>query len=807
MLLLPPQLRSAPTVPLDASQSRVADAVASGQSVVVTGAPGSGKTTTAVEIAVQALQGRADPGGILVIAATRRAASQLRDIISSRAGRTISAPPVRTIDSVAFSILRDQALALGQPPPRLINGPEQDHILAEILAAVTEGVGAPLCLPPELDPRALTTRGFRNELRDLFMRAAEHGVTPAQLEALSVQHHKPLWQVAAKLYSQYRAVLSLSSGGLDAGTRLDPAELVAVAARALRNWGPGAKPHFDLVIVDDYQEATAATAQLLTELHKDGAQLVLFGDPDVSVQAFRGAIPGLIGQAAQPSGASIGAFGLPEHVLEHVWRQPEELWAVTSRIAAKIPVLPGSPLRRKAATPDPEHLHAEPSACAITFGGKPQEAAWIAQQLRTEFLLNGTPWGQMAVIARSGAELSDLRRELILAGVPVALLGSDLPLQEEPAVAPLLQLLTLAVGHEPVTAEAVTGLLSSTLAGLDSIAQRRLRRSLRARELAEGGGRSSDELLVALVESVLVAEARGGAEAAWKQHWLSDQHVLGAAIEDGMARILKAIAAGKEAAAQPEQDVTTVLWAVWEAVALAEAWRATALVGGAAGAYADRNLDAVMAFFRRAEFFAERNPGAGVERFIADMMSQQFAADSVAAQGQDRGAVAALTPAGAAGRQWEVVVVAGVQEGTWPDLRLRDTVLGAGELADVMSGRLAAGESGIERGLAARAEVLADETRAFLVAVSRAYRRLIVTAVANQELNPSQFLHLVAEPVAYQPPASDLDVPFDLRGLVTAARIAVLSEGATATLAAELLAELWAAGVPGSDPDEWYGAN
>ena len=50
-------------------------------------------------------------------------------------------------------------------------------------------------------------------------------------------------------------------------------------------------------------------------------------------------------------------------------------------------------------------------------------------------------------------------------------------------------------------------------------------------------------------------------------------------------------------------------------------------------------------------------------------------------------AVALLTPQGAAGREWRFVVVAGVQEGVWPDLRLRGSLLGSERLVDVVTGR------------------------------------------------------------------------------------------------------------------------
>jgi superfamily I DNA/RNA helicase len=77
----------------------------------------------------------------------------------------------------------------------------------------------------------------------------------------------------------------------------------------------------------------------------------------------------------------------------------------------------------------------------------------------------------------------------------------------------------------------------------------------------------------------------------------------------------------------------------------------------------------------------------------------------------DRGeAVRILTAHAAKGLEWDVVAVAGVQEGLWPDLRLRGSVLGSEALVDVAAGR--------ELGMVGRvAAVLDEERRLFHVRV------------------------------------------------------------------------------------------
>ena len=81
-----------------------------------------------------------------------------------------------------------------------------------------------------------------------------------------------------------------------------------------------------------------------------------------------------------------------------------------------------------------------------------------------------------------------------------------------------------------------------------------------------------------------------------------------------------------------------------------------------------------------------------------------------------------------------MVAVSGVQEGSWPDLRLRGSLLGAGELADP------APDDGT-RAASVMARLLAEERRLFYVAVTRARKRLIVTATAEEsDERPSRFL-------------------------------------------------------------------
>jgi len=229
-----------------------------------------------------------------------------------------------------------------------------------------------------------------------------------------------------------------------------------------------------------------------------------------------------------------------------------------------------------------------------------------------------------------------------------------------------------------------------------------------------------------------------------------------------------------------------------------------ALAGGPPGARADRHLDAVVALFDAAARYVDRLPQMGPHEFLEHIRGQDVAGDTLVARAPSDDSVSLLTPAGAAGRQWRFVVVAGVQEGVWPDLRIRGSLLGSERLVDVITGR---GQSL----RAAQAAVRYDETRLFLVAVSRASERLLVTAVRSDDEQPSVYLDIV-DPQTESDGGdelrsfSEVPRPMTLAGLVAELRREVVI-GATVSdrhTAAGQLARLAAARVVGADPSSWW---
>ncbi|HEY6740270.1 MAG TPA: ATP-dependent DNA helicase, partial [Actinopolymorphaceae bacterium] len=760
---------TAPT--LDDAQRAVVDH--RGGPLLVLAGPGTGKTTTLVEVVVDRVRrDSVDPSRILVLTFGRRAAAELRDRITARLDVTIREPVARTFHSYAFGLLRRDAVLRGQPTPRLLSGPEQDLMIRELLRGDIEEFGSRRW-PARLHD-ALSTRGFAEELRDLLLRAAERGIDHRALARLGRQHGRDDWIAAAQFAEEYAAVTALRPEG----PAYDPAELVRAAVDLLATDEEvlaTEQASRELILVDEYQDADPAQEELLTLLAGQGRELIAVGDPDQSIYAFRGADVEVIRRFPQTF-TTVDGREAPVVALTTSRRAGRTLLRASRRVTVR---LGGSPKHRRLVpapgTPEGEvEVH--------VFRTHHQEAAYIAHRLREAHLVEGVPWSRMAVLVRAASQLSVLRRALTTAGVPIAVRLEEVPIVDQPAVRPLLELLGLVTGRSLLTPERCVELLTSCYGGADPLALRRLRQELRAAELERGGSRTSDELLRAA---------------------LADPEQLDnmdPAATMPARRIAALLAAGREAVAADHSTAETVLWAMWNASGLAHIWSRAVAADGPGAAAADRDLDAVTAMFDAVARFVDRLPAAGPAVFLDHLLGQEIPADSLAPRAPEGDAVTLLTAHASKGLEWDVVAVAGVQDGIWPDLRLRGSLLGSESLVDTASGADLAPVIVINR-------LMAEERRLFYVAVTRARRRLLVSAVSAEEDQPSRFLDELLpydgdeRPYTKVPRGLDLSsIVAELRSVVCDRRIPDVRRKA----AAHQLARLARAGVRGAHPAQWY---
>jgi ATP-dependent exoDNAse (exonuclease V) beta subunit len=381
----------------------------------------------------------------------------------------------------------------------------------------------------------------------------------------------------------------------------------------------------------------------------------------------------------------------------------------------------------------------------------------------------------MAVLVRSAQrQVPALRRALATAGIPVTVAGDELPLPDEPGVRPLLTLLRCALRPAKLDEETAAELLTGPLGQSDNLGLRKLRRALDGTPLAEA--LAAPEILHTVRDRVAAPALR-------------------------VAALLQTARQAIESQATAED----VLWAIWDSSGLARRWEKQAEHDPAA----DRDLDAVLALFDAAARFTDDLPPGSPHLFLDSLAGQEIAGDTIAAQAVREECVRVLTAHRSKGLEWDVVVVAGVQEEVWPDLRLRGSLLGADELADMAGPGAVSAQPADVAAAALAARLLAEERRLFYVAVTRARRLLVVTASGGdeQDQRPSRFLaELTGDAVQIQQAGTTtrwLSLPIlvaDLRR----ATADVSKPLALRQAAARQLARLADAGVRGANPREWY---
>nr|WP_203719701.1 ATP-dependent DNA helicase [Streptomyces anulatus] len=832
---------------MDAGQRAVVDHP--GGPLLVLAGPGTGKTTTLVESVAARVNRGADPARILVLTFSRKAAVELRDRMAARLGAA-RGPQATTFHSYCYALVRaHQDADLFADPLRLLSGPEQDVTVRELLAGQLdlekEGL-AHVRWPDELRS-CLTTRGFADEVRAVLARSRELGLGPDALAAFARRTGRPDWTAAAQFLAEYLDIL-------DAQGVLDYAELVhrAVLLAERPEVAERLAGSYDAVYVDEYQDTDPAQVRLLravagnrgrapgyargrgeeargeearggeargeeargdggrgegtrargarSEAARGGRTLIAFGDPDQSIYTFRGAdVNGILDFPDTFRRADGGPA--PVGVLTTSRRSGAGLLAATRLLTRRMPLtrLPADTVR----------VHRDPAAVrdggrveTYTYPTASTELENIADLLRRAHLEDGVPWQEMAVLVRAGGRsLPAVRRALTSAGVPLEVDGDDLPLRHEPAVAPLLTALrtvaTAALRGVPdgdaetpswLDTETALTLLTSPLGSMDAADLRRLGRALRDEERAAGirVPAPSDELLArALAEPErLVTHDPAYAHGAQR---------LGALLLKAR-ELLEGGGTAEEA-----------LWTLWNGTPWPGRLERAALRGGAGGRNADRDLDAVCALFETAARAEERTGGRGALNFLEEVDAQDIAADTLTRRTARPDAVRLMTAHRSKGLEWRLVVVAGVQEGVWPDLRRRGSLLEADRI----------GRDGLAEPLTPGA-LLAEERRLFYVAATRARDRLVVTAVkapADDGDQPSRFLtELGVEPrdVTGRPRR-----PLAVAALVAELRATTVDPAASDALrdaAAHRLARLAALTddegqplVPAAHPYRWWG--
>ena len=758
--------------------------------VRVLGGPGTGKSSLLVDAAVSRIAAGVDPESVLLLTGSGRLGMRARTALTTALLRSrapgpcraaVREPLVRTVHSYAYAVLRRAAERAGDAPPRLVTSAEQDAIIRELLAGdLEDGPDAATTWPEQLRP-ALSTAGFATELRNLLARCSERGVDPAELERLGRRRRRPEWTAAGQFGRQYEQVMLLRAAvGTAAPQATAPAlgasELVGAALEAFAvdpELLAAERARVRVLLIDDAQQLDPQAANLIRVLAAGTELTLVAGDPNQAVFGFRGGEPaGLLSEDG------------PSVTLTVSHRCAPAVARAVSGVARRLPGGSGG-----------RHINGTGSdggSVTVRLAGSAHaEAAMIADALRRAHLIDGVPWSQMAVIVRSVARAGwRLPRALAAAGVPVAPPAFGGPLSEEPAARALLTV--LAATADGLDGARALELLTGPIGRVDPVSLRQLRRTLQRTKPAGAPDGFGDLLVDALSGDA----PRSGAQ----------------------FRALRRVRTVLDAAVRCDRDgqgPRYTLWAAWQRSGLQRRWLAASERGGPGAAQASRDLDAVTALFDVTDQYVSRTPGASLRGLVEHVAALQL--PGVAAEpAEGAQQVRVLSAHAALGHEWDLVVIAGLQDGLWPNTIPRGGVLGTQRLLDVLDG--------VSADASVRAPLLAEERRLLVAAMGRARRRLLVTAVdsdtggAGEEAAlPSPFFYELAawDAGATGADASEQLAPISaprvlsaaalvgrLRGVVCAPDGAV--HDAARACAATQLARLAHAGVPGADPTGWH---
>ncbi len=782
------------TLELDDSQRAAVSAAVDGGLFRIVGAPGSGKTTVVTEI-VAALIARDGESAVRILTPSRHAATRLRDHVAIRVGVATRGPLARSVSSLAFEIVSAEQ---GQGfTARLMSGGEQDSDIKALLdGEIADGTDG--YWPASLNADVRRLREFRTQLRDLLSRSRDLGLvdessaTPfaklanlaASAERGAVRPSDPespaaAWAAAAQFFTRYRRLVARSRAG-----QVDPAELVERARNIVESTASDA-PRMALV-VDDAQDLTPSQWRFVIAWAKHRGPVIAAGDPDAATSGFRGGHVGFLDDAGLTWG--------PTLALTTIHRQkgvmPSLLGSIASAIGGGVTEI------RQAYPLAPEPMVARSLSgfelLSATAASPAHERDVVARYIR-DAVARGSSYGNIAVVVRSGAMAESMVTHLNSMSIPTFSETTGSPLRDHPAVWSLLNLVSVGIGREPLTANLAEELLLGPFGRLTTLDLRRFRRNLRKAEIASGGNRLADDLMLeALTESgTFETEVRFAAPGV---RWIVETF-----------RALRVVA---------DHQIDELLWAVWARSDRETQWTAATRGSGPAAVKAHESLDAVMALFGVAATSLENVPSESADVFLDRVLGQTVPNDSLTPRATS-GSVLVCTPAATVGREFDVVVVAGLNEGVWPNTRPRSALLKANELSLVHAGI-------DQRTVDYRRDVIFDEVRLFLIAMSRARHRILVTAIKSEDETPSGLFRMVAgeksegDDFSRATPADNArggvfvpeNVDASIGDMVGRLRHVLMSSAdspSDRSRAAAALRELADRGIAGAHPDSWIG--
>lgn len=425
---------------------------------IIAGA-GSGKTTVmAARVVWLAGHEGVDPATVLGLTFTNKAAAELGQRVRASLARIgdwaeHGEPTVSTYHAFAGSLIVEHGLRMGvEPDLRILSDATRFQTLARVIASYDQPLVEVSTHVPTLVQHVMALDG----------QLSEHLVSPAELREFDLAHivelesHPTLLKLhldaiatarkrteLSHLVDRYRAAKA-DAGVMDFGDQMAWGAQIAMIAEV----GEALRERFGVVLLDEYQDTSVAQRDLLVNLFSGadqesgrGHSVTAVGDPAQGIYGWRGAAADNLAEFLQDFPPLHGSPGVP-HSLDVSRRCGADIIDVANQVAE--PYYRTSTVVRPLRAADqngPGHVDA---SLHLTVGDE------IAALVRGVVAAHeaGTPWKEIAILVRIGAENGAIVKALREVGAPVEVVGLN-GLLEQPEVRDLLALLDVV---EDVTA-------------------------------------------------------------------------------------------------------------------------------------------------------------------------------------------------------------------------------------------------------------------------------------------------------------------------------------------------------------------
>ncbi len=389
-------------------QQRAAVVHEGGPLLIIAGA-GSGKTRVLTHrIAYLLAERGVQPGQVLAITFTNKAAAEMRERVEQLVGARARAMWVMTFHSACVRILRREAGKIGLKSSfSIYDAADSQRLMHLVLRDL------------DLDPKRYPPRSFTHLVSNLKNELVDEESYARQVSETGSEHD----QLVAQAYAAYQRRLRQANA-------LDFDDLIMTTVHVLQAFPDVAEHYrrrFRHVLVDEYQDTNHAQYHLIRELVGVGvvpaadtgqgagssdagrAELVVVGDADQSIYAFRGASIRNIVEFEQdyPAARTI--------LLEQNYRSTQTILQAANAVIAK------NPDRRE------KNLWSDQGDGASIVGyvadNEHDEAAFVARRIDTLADEHGVRPGDVAVFYRTNAQSRAIEEVFVRVGLPYKVVG------------------------------------------------------------------------------------------------------------------------------------------------------------------------------------------------------------------------------------------------------------------------------------------------------------------------------------------------------------------------------------------------